>query len=51
MSNLKFVCPDHGETTGKPIGKGKHDALAVLKLGCGCQFIAIAGIGFLKEKS
>lgn len=40
--NLMFDCPKHSLQTGKPI-RGN----AVLRLSCGCEFVAVTGIGWL----
>lgn len=43
---IMFDCPEHRLQTGKPI-RGN----AVLRLSCGCEFVAITGIGWLPNRS
>lgn len=42
MNSLMFECPKHGRVSGKPIANN-----VILRLGCGCEWIAVTGIGWL----
>jgi hypothetical protein len=43
---IMFNCPKHGQVAGKPIRDN-----AILRLSCGCEFVAVTGIGWLPNEN